>query len=439
MKNLRALLFALLLTPGVSGAVLYPLGFSLALVTGITATSLILPLVGASIIVGGAIAFIGMGSDGASPASAPVIVHINPSAAQPTPAGWTAPVAPATAPVPPPTAGAPVLTVFSLRDSGVPFSSVSAACTSAAEFHAGDGLKTYTINSVTSSTCALNEFVNGVFSQIVNIALTINSVCPAGYTNSSGTCVLQNAALVKKPEDSRCFVTRSANTFAFDVNDPDCVSLPSAVTVTASSVSVQVTPEHKQVVTINADGSVTAQKIVIDPIANTTTTETTTASAPNGTAPGGKITGTGTVTASGQGTQQDTTSLKLPTDYNREATQQSILTKLGEIKDKRIDETGTPTDGSLQSQKDAFDASVTAQTNEQNALLTTTRKTDLGVSFGMSFPTVACVDPSFAIPKTGKNLVIPLCDKRDDVNAVLSWMMALLTGLYFFRLIYNVG
>ena len=55
----------------------------------------------------------------------------------------------------------------------------------------------------------------------------------------------------------------------------------------------------------------------------------------------------------------------------------------------------------------------------------------------ITWPSTSCVDPSFSI--AGHLLTVPLCEKRADVNAIMGWLMYVLTAFYLFSLIREIS
>jgi len=348
MRRLRYLVLVLALLPAWSYA-LIPLGFGLALLTGISESSLILPLTAASAIVGVALTWVTLGgSPGSSASSAPVMVQIEPTAPVATPPGWTAPAAGQVQPTPPSTAS--TQTCF----SGVSSAS-SVACDANASpsaqaagdiagaqqgYHRGDGPPATETGGTQNGgqwfgcDISINDcWATNNGKRIVNLWKSNN--CPIGYTsNGSGGCNLSNASVVKKPTDGRCYIVRSGNSYGADPNDPDCLAgLPAEWTAGPNFVSWagKGNGDGGGAVTIDAG---TSRVTVINNKQNsdgTTTTTTVEVGAPDAGAPvgqGTKVIGVKEETRQGQGTQVGGTTsappLQLPTDYNREATQQQI-------------------------------------------------------------------------------------------------------------------
>lgn len=162
-----------------------------------------------------------------------------------------------------------------------------------------------------------------------------SSTCPSGYSISADgkSCTLTDPAAVKKPADSNCAIVRTGNTFGTDPQDPDCSTM-AATMPTPSTIQLKKNNETLEA-TINADGSVTTKMTGPDASGNTETTIINFAP-PTGSM-GVPATGTSNTTTQGTGDLNNpgvqVPKLELPTDYNREATQQAIKADTAAIKD----------------------------------------------------------------------------------------------------------
>ncbi len=249
-----------------------------------------------------AIAFNHEGGAATSPTSAPLTVKLNPKDPLPTPAGWTAAIAPNIHPVPPATAAAlpPSYYIMGAGLDAARYSTQEGACAAVA---AG----TYFANAwgppisyemlSGGGNCRIFE-PNSPFR---SSTLPVNSqagACPAGYTLSAGVCNLSNAAVVPKPSDNNCQIIRVGNTYSADTRDPDCASgspqmapgnvsiVPSGVTITgANGVTAQLATA--------SDGTSTATECYPDIANNKTNCLTTKYSAPDAS---GKVTLEGILT-----------------------------------------------------------------------------------------------------------------------------------------------
>ena len=83
--------------------------------------------------------------------------------------------------------------------------------------------------------------------------------CPAGYTLSSGNCVLTDVAQVTKPAGTvSCEITRkSDNTWYIDPKNPECASLAASITQSADKKKLTVTNGSGKTATVtdNDDGT----------------------------------------------------------------------------------------------------------------------------------------------------------------------------------------
>lgn len=192
-------------------------------------------------------------------------------------------------------------------------------------------------------------------------SITKQASCPDGYVSSGSECTLNNAASVKKPADQSCSIMRAGNTFTVDPQDPDCDTM-AATMPTPTTVKLKKANEVMEA-TINPDGTVTTKMSGPDGTGNTQTT-TVKFGGPN-TDMGVPATGQSEATTAGQGELNDPNApiapgpkLELPTDYNREPTQQAIKTDIGKIKDEL-----TKTGEDLSAAKAGYDAQKTSIEN----------------------------------------------------------------------------
>ncbi len=91
--------------------------------------------------------------------------------------------------------------------------------------------------------------------------------------------------------------------------------------------------------------------------------------------------------------------------------------------------------GVTQGQKDLTaqqSALNTAAAARETQLGTSTQRTELGLGLSITWPTAGCSNPSFAIPGGRGTLVVPMCEKRADIQAVLNWFVSIVTGFVLF-------
>lgn len=274
-------------------------------------------------------------------------VRVNPNAPQKVPSGWTASSTAGADPVPPSSAGAPQVisvTSFDHTDNGT-WASGQASCQQM------DGElteKNLTVGGCTSpitfstfaannGTCNVHRNCSGTTLADISYSYTVG--CPTGYTNNLGICTLSSPSSVPFPADNRCGLTISGGVMSYDSRDPDCTGTPPAGIVKSSDgKTVTATNAGQQIkIQINADNSVTISSwtpSAYNP--GQTVVNTTTIAAP-GSAGSTQITSANQGTVNGTGSSAfsvspTTTQQSFPDDYSREATQQSVLSKLGDVK-----------------------------------------------------------------------------------------------------------
>jgi hypothetical protein len=164
-------------------------------------------------------------------------------------------------------------------------------------------------------------------------------------------------------------------------------------TTQTTTVSPQVTGSTVSTTTINYPSTTTTNVTTVNNTTNVTTVNNTTTN--NQSPPVQPYTPPSTGTSGGTGTSQ-----ALPTDYNRENTQQQIL--------KAVDGTGVP-DGST-IDKDSALTSIDSQNTATSTAVNNTSAASIGVfNWFPQIPTATCQDPSVANPITGALLDVPIC------------------------------
>lgn len=362
-------------------------------------------------------------------------IKLNPKTPLDTPSGWTAPVPPAIEPTPPSTTGTQT---FGYPSYTGPLNTTQAICDNmpAATIMAAPNGNLYYHNV---SPAAEVIGANGLtwnqtgFCTVGGVGHTVRDAfagCAAGYTYSGGTCTLNNPAIVLKPADGKCTIKRDGNSFSGDTRDPDC-SVNPGVVVSGSTVTVSPSPTGTENLRYkfepDGSGSITHSK----PDGTGSTVEKRVVfGPPDSTTGDSPVLGTQESKYSGTGSLKGENPLgEIPTDYNRETTQQSILAELK--KDRKIDETGMPTDSSLSGPDAQFN---TESNNRKTALEGIANRTELGLGLSITWPVSTCNDPTFEIPGTGKSMTVPMCARRPDLQAVGNWMVAILAGFYIFTL-----
>ena len=259
------------------------------------------------------------------------------------PPGWTAGASSSADPVPPGTTGS--VTQYALSGIFQYFSTAVAACSA---FYAGAG---QTGGFVAPGTCASNATIGCCYGNQGggNIAFVTQTVCPAGYSASGGSCVLTTPTAVPYPPDNRCGLKFAGGVMSYDSRDPDCAT-PGGTSPAPGQVNLS--PDGKTVTVTNPAGTQRVQ-VAVQPdgtvkittwapsSTDPTTTDIQTATVANPAATP-TITTTQQATTNSVGTPAftqtptPTTSnekpITFPDDYSREATQQAVLTRLGEIK-----------------------------------------------------------------------------------------------------------
>ena len=252
--------------------------------------------------------------------------------------------------------------------------------------------------------------------------------CQSGYTLSGGSCSLTNSAAVIKPGDGKCEIKRVGNSFSGDPNDPDCLAGPDNAmqqvhgnatggTVTAAGLG--------QAVEVAVDGGTGAGTVTSSKANSNGTTTTTTihigapgSGAGEGGAAGTAVTGTTVATYEGTGSNVSGTPLAKP-----DAREPCGLPGTPACK---IDESGTPTDGSLSDAKAAYETAAAARKTQLESVNSSLKKTDLGLSLSVSWPSGSCSD--LAVNIDGHSGSFDLCSKQADIKAITSWLMGILTA-----------
>lgn len=85
--------------------------------------------------------------------------------------------------------------------------------------------------------------------------------CPAGYSLTSGNCVLQNVAIVQKPAGKvPCEVIKNVDgTWEVDQKNPECTSLAEQLKVNGKTIEYQRSETDKDTVTTNDDGGLSIE------------------------------------------------------------------------------------------------------------------------------------------------------------------------------------
>lgn len=351
-------------------------------------------------------------------------IPVSPNEPLPTPSGWTPAVAPSVQPTPP--GSASLVESYSCTSGVGPYSGATreAACQAVVDqLNVVDGPTfSYTLGTCAPTSCVIHKFSSGVCGGACADAsgsVSDTSSCPAGYTAGGGSCTLSNASLVIKPVDGKCGIVRSSGVFTADANDPDCTG--GVVTASGDTASASDGGQSAQV-KINGDGSVTITDSRPSGDGNTQVTRIH-GSAPDGSGEVDVVGWSRNWTEGwGEGGSED------GADVGCGAPGQPPC---------KIDETGTPTDGgSLAAANSSLDTAVAAGESGIGTYATSAKQSDLGVTLTVSWPDVACSNPSFDV--FGRPLVVEFCAYEDDVDAVMSWLVYVLGAFTVFGMIREV-
>jgi len=368
------------------------------------------------------------------------------NAIQPTPAGWSSPTTPPLNTNITPGAGvAPVYTWGATAEATPEAacqkmrpSNVLQAANVGPEFYArcvfavlGD------IGSVTRSQSCPNG--GGVTDGMCSGAPT----CSPGYGLNAAktTCVLTNAAIAMKPSDGMATMIPSAGGWVADPQDPDPV--PATLADPTALNNAGATPFNGPYVDpLTGATSTLPQVIVFSPTASggikATQAVQTMSPAGSGTNPFSIVTATTLVTdPAGVVTQQTTTTqpgtlatvipgvvadpvtlkLDLPTDYNREATQQKL-----------VDAITAPTAAAMPDQAALVDAAK-AKALTDSAAIQTGIQDGYGIDKGLWFSWVWTPPVGNCTPTTGTisgtEVSIDYCGYVQTFKDIGGWLFAL--------------
>lgn len=263
-----------------------------------------------------------------------------------------------------------------------------------------------------------------------NVAEVIG--CGSGYTLSGFSCALSNAAAVMKPANGRCQILMGVSGFVIDPQDPECGDLAANTGTTVAPTTVTVNKPgalSNGEIKINADGSRTVTYKTSN-VTNNTTTITTVNLTPTSDGQNAIVSGNSTTVVAGTGTAAGSTpaapaapTINIPTDYNREATQQQIKSSVdtlhGDMDSSAFSQpaaSAVPADlASAENKKitDELAASVAAYDNFKMLDWSTWIPT---------FPAASC--SPFTGGVLGRSVSIDLCPKIAMLNELIGWMLA---------------
>lgn len=399
-------------------------------------------LVASSVAVGSLIAFVNVSKPDFSTPN--LTVQLAPDAPLPTPDGWTASTGNAgTGGKPtPPSSTTPSAGWKSSLGAGCPSNNCAImetaleSCVQAHPGHTGHNLQSFVANPPSPWPYGHYQCRNGT-NQFLS---DINSyqVCKSGYTLSGGNCILANAAIVQKPADGVCNIIRTGNTYSIDPQDNADCSGQSAVSINGGTATVNALNGDTVIAMIN--GTTAGQSLVwkkYNPDGGgtgvpTTDTRTFDLSAPK--TGNGSGTGLNGVSVNGIGFSSQKGAGTLAGTGGEGETPGGCGAPDQPKCDVKVDETGTPTDSSLQAQKDDFEAKSNEHKGMIESIAGANQRTSLGLSLSINWPAVACSDPVFPIPGTGKSLTVDLCSRSADIRDALSWFLGWATAIYIFFL-----
>lgn len=371
-----------------------------------------------------------------------VEVQLSPGAKLKTPAGWTDPSAGQTDPTPPSTVP---------PESGYRCPYSTAACfpvkiRKTVEEAAQDTLaylQTETGSNApwTFHGCNVNGSPNNClfkdktgYSSVFTMFTGVG--CPTGYYLDGSICRLNDPQIVPKPPDDKCTIKRTGNTFTADPLDPDCATgkIPASVAVSPNTISMTGPDGSTKSVTINSDGSSTAQESRPNNSNNTTETNTTTFSAPD--ASGAvKVTGQGSGVAPGTGTQAGTSTAPVNVNFDKsglatEGTLGGIRSDTSAIKDAL---SAKDVDSSLGDQKSALDTAMDGLAALFGAEPSKSAVIEDDFSIGGFLPAQCGCSP-LTMTILGKTASYNWCGPMETFKGVFSWVIGLLTALYVLSL-----
>lgn len=396
-------------------------------------------------IIGGIIAFVKFDTNETATGQATqIMAQLASDAPLPAPAGWTASdghLGSKGKPTPPSAASAYTYYTSGRNHFGNPQQS----CQDYVYNVLGGGA--YTDPSGTASppangTCHYNW--NGVAQAPVTI--TTLAGCQTGYTLSGGICSPSNLDTVPWPGDGVCTILRSGDSYSFAAQDPDCWSAPKNFSIGTNGWTASGPDGHSfSLATNTADHTTTITENKPQSNNTTLTIQNKVTAAGSGTCGAGNcvttITGTSQTTAAGTGSLAGTGTIDVQidtSDLNKEVTQGQIRDNTSAIKDNTQALKDTlDTSGVTDATKNftgATDSLNAANTARQSALTDHTSVTDLGLGLSITWPTSGCTDPSFSMPDGHGTLVVPMCSHRDDIQAIMNWLVSILCAWTLFQI-----
>lgn len=426
-RQLAALSLVLAVSPVLA---IIPLGFGLGLVTGFAENSLILPVIGSTLVIGSIIGLI----SGHDSTQAPTLKNrvitamLNPKIEVPNrPAGWKDPIPSIPSQPIPGDVAKTKLWKVQTKTGTVPNDVCDQYVKSI--FPAG-----YFGTYLAPGTCQARNSSGGL---VYSYAESFTEDCPdgSGWNDSVGMCQF-SAPGKQKPSDGHCTIVRDGNTFSADPYDlADCSAASTAgnMSVTSTKATIDKKDGNTIETTINPDGSAT--------ITTTTTSNGQThvsvvnVTAPNAATGNTTVTGQAGDTYQGTGDATDETPNENisfdKTGLATEGTQSAIKGVLDSI-DNSL-KPGAGNDSSLQTQKDALD---TAMDSFADLFGGTSTTGDHGLTWDW-FPSIpssgACTNPSINIK--GETLTIDFCTAAGIAREALSWLVYIFGSLMILNIL----
>ena len=250
----------------------------------------------------------------ASDADKRLDVKLSPSAPMDTPAGWTPPASGSAEPIAPATATGVSSQNFCLPNFG--------CRTDKQEVATSYCLDPVLFQYVAPANRKFNGWAGGAMvpgtaqgfycqdvsssRSVLTMTVSTGTVCPSGYTASGSNCNKTDESAVKKPPKAFAEVKRVGNTFQQDPRSDD--GLPANTTITPTDTEFVDGFGNKWNMHINADGTSTVTETKARTDGSGKTDQATIAlSAPAAGTGAVEVTGYGTKTYSGTGTQQSAT------------------------------------------------------------------------------------------------------------------------------------
>jgi len=361
----------------------------------------------------------------------------------PTPPGWSGPNSPPTTETP---------GYYWKRYSVVENLGPTAEGAATALCNGGTHNGSYTSATEYTFTCTSGPY-NGASNTVARA-----TGCPSGYTASGSSCLLTDSPPVKWPSDDIYTVQQVGANFTSHPRDPDTLSMSSTSSLTFNGVDAANHPT-KTTITGNADGSQTirTQTQYENPLGQTSVNDylvtiNNAGNVTNITNYDTYNTSLSTYNGASPAAPSSAQTINLPTDYNREATQQQIKTGIDTLHNDVVDvEAGVDiVDDTLHEVKESVDYLG----GEKKEEIKVDPNVDTGFDdFKETVDAVATAEtpgwmewiiPDQLFPEGGSCGELgytfhgvsvdysPLCPQMEVGRAIIGWLLALWTviGLY---------